>query len=189
MTTPRLTTERLVMREWGDSDRIHYAALNADPEVMRHFPGRLTPEQSDEMVDRVIASWRDRGYGLWAVERIDTGDFIGYVGLLSPVWQAEFTPCVEIGWRLAKRHWGSGFAPEAAMATLHWGFANVDLPGDEIVSFTTVGNVNSQRVMRKIGMIRDIDGDFDHPMLPDWVDRRHVLYRIDREQHDKRVAR
>jgi RimJ/RimL family protein N-acetyltransferase len=189
MTTPRLTTERLLMREWRESDRAPYATLNADPEVMRHFPSRLTPEQSDEMVDRITAGWRDRGFGLWAVERIDTGDFIGFVGLLSPVWQAEFTPCVEIGWRLAKEHWGNGFAPEAAMATLEWGFANVELPGDRIVSFTTVGNVNSQRVMQKIGMTRDVDGDFDHPLLPDWVDRRHVLYRIEREQHDKRVAR
>ena len=186
---PRLETERLLLREWRDSDRAPYAALNGDPEVMRHFPARLTPEQSSEMVDRITANWRDRGFGLWAVERLDIGEFIGFVGLLAPIWEAEFTPCVEIGWRLAKEHWGQGFAPEAAMAVLEWGFANVDLPGDRILSFTTVGNTNSQRVMQKIGLIHDPALDFDHPLLPDWKDRRHVVYRIDREQYDKRVAR
>lgn len=177
------------MREWHDADRAPYAALNGDPEVMRHFPSRLTPEQSREMVDRITVGWRDHGFGLWAVERVDSSEFIGFVGLLSPVWEASFTPCVEVGWRLAKEHWGHGFAPEAAMAALDWGFANIELPGDRIVSFTTAGNVNSQRVMDKIGMVRELDGDFDHPMLPDWVDRRHVLYQIDRDQNDERVAR
>ena len=123
------------------------------------------------------------------VERRDTAELIGFVGLAVPIWEASFTPCVEIGWRLDRRHWGHGFAPEAANATLQWGFANVDLPGDEIVSFTTEGNLNSRRVMEKIGMTRDVDGDFDHPLLPDWADRRHVLYRIDRQQHTARVAR
>ncbi|HEY0519162.1 MAG TPA: GNAT family N-acetyltransferase [Ilumatobacteraceae bacterium] len=187
--TPRLTTERLLMREWRDSDRAPYAEINSDPDVMQHFPSRLTPQQSFEMVDRITAAWRDNGFGLWAVERTDTEEFIGFVGLMSPVWQAEFTPCVEVGWRLAKRHWGNGFAPEAALAALVWGFDNVDLPGDQIVSFTTEGNVNSRRVMEKIGMQRDPLGDFDHPMLPDWVHRRHVLYRIDRRQLAERVAR
>jgi RimJ/RimL family protein N-acetyltransferase len=186
---PRLTTERLLLREWRDSDRAPYAALNGDPEVMRHYPSPLTAEQSDEMVDRMISTWRDRGFGLWAVERTDTGDFIGYIGLFSPSWEAEFTPCVEIGWRLAKAHWGNGFAPEGATCVLDWAFANLDLPGDRVLSFTTVGNTNSQRVMQKIGLTRDPDLDFDHPLLPDWNDRRHVVYRIDREQHDKRVAR
>jgi len=188
-TVPHITTARLLLREWRNSDRAPYAALNGDPDVMQHFPSRLTPEQSDEMVDRIMAGWRTHGFGLWAVERLDTTEFIGFVGLLSPIWEASFTPCVEIGWRLAKQHWGHGFAPEAATAVLDWAFANVDLPGDRVLSFTTVGNVNSQRVMSKIGLVRDMDGDFDHPLLPDWKDRRHVLYGIDREQYDKRVAR
>ncbi|MEP7048311.1 MAG: GNAT family N-acetyltransferase [Ilumatobacteraceae bacterium] len=187
--TPRITTARLVMREWQDDDRAPYAALNGDPDVMRHFPSTLTPEQSDEMVDRISAKWRDAGFGLWAVERLDTAEFIGFVGLAAPSWQADFTPCVEVGWRLAKQHWGNGFAPEAATAALEWGFTNVDLPGDEIVSFTTEGNLNSQRVMRKIGMQRDVDRDFDHPLLPEWVERRHVLYQIDRDRHAEHVAR
>jgi RimJ/RimL family protein N-acetyltransferase len=189
MSTPALTTERLLMREWRDSDRAPYAALNADPDVMRHFPSTLTAEQSDEMVDRMIVSWRDRGFGLWAVERVDTTEFIGFVGLAAPSWQAEFTPCVEVGWRLAKQHWGNGFAPEAAVEALRWGFDNVDLPDDEIVSFTTDSNVNSQRVMGKIGMTRDQSRDFDHPLVPDWGERHHVLYRIDRRQLDDHVAR
>jgi RimJ/RimL family protein N-acetyltransferase len=96
---------------------------------------------------------------------------------------------VEVGWRLAKQHWGNGFAPEAALATLDWGFANVELPNDEIVSFATEGNLKSRRVMEKLGLVRDVDRDFDHPLLPDWVDRHHVLYRIDRRQHAERVAR
>jgi RimJ/RimL family protein N-acetyltransferase len=189
VSTPQLTTERLLLREWRDGDRAPYAALNGDPEVMRHFPSMLTPQQSDEMIDRMSAMWRDRGLGLWAVERLDTGEFIGFVGLSVPSWQAAFTPCIEVGWRLAKHHWGNGFAPEAATASLEWGFDNADPPHGQIVSFTTVGNVNSRRVMSKIGMVRDMDGDFDHPLLPDWVDRRHVLYRIDRDQHARHVAR
>lgn len=177
------------MRDWRDSDRAPYAAINADLDVMRHFPSTLTAEQSDEMVDRMAASWRDSGFGLWAVERRDTMEFIGFVGLNAPSWQASFTPCVEVGWRLAKQHWGHGFAPEAALAAMVWGFDNVDLPGGEIVSFTTQANLNSRRVMEKIGMTRDVDGDFDHPLLPDWVERRHVLYRINRRQLDEHVAR
>jgi RimJ/RimL family protein N-acetyltransferase len=137
----------------------------------------------------MAAGWLDRGFGLWAVERLDTSEFIGFVGLSAPVWQAPFTPCVEVGWRLARQHWGNGFAPEAATAALQWGFANVDLPDDQIVSFATEKNLSSQRVMEKIGMTRDLAGDFDHPLLPDWADRRHVLFRIKRGHFVESVAR
>jgi RimJ/RimL family protein N-acetyltransferase len=184
-----LLTERLVMREWRDDDRDPYAAINADPEVMRHFPSMLTPQQSSEMIDRMAAAWLNRGFGLWAVERRDAAELIGFVGLAVPGWETPFAPCVEVGWRLGRKHWGNGFAPEAAITALEWGFANLDPPGDEIVSFTTESNLNSQRVMEKIGMIRDLHGDFDHPMFPDWAERRHVLYRIDRRQFTERVAR
>ncbi|MGZ4671767.1 MAG: GNAT family N-acetyltransferase [Ilumatobacteraceae bacterium] len=177
------------MREWRDSDRQPYAAINADPAVMRHFPSTLTPRQSGEMIDRMDAGWSDRGFGLWAVERLDTSEFIGFVGLSAPAWQAAFTPCVEVGWRLASQQWGHGFAPEAAVAALDWAFANVDLPGDEVVSFTTVANISSRRVMEKIGMIHDVAADFDHPLLPGWTERRHVLYRIDRRRFAEHVAR
>ena len=177
------------MREWRDDDRDPFAGINVDPDVMRHFPSMLTPQQSSEMVDRMAAAWQQRGFGLWAVERCDTSEFIGFVGLAVPGWETPFTPCVEVGWRVGRQHWGNGFAPEAAIMALEWGFANISPPGDAIVSFTTESNLNSQRVMEKIGMIRDLDGDFDHPMFPDWVERRHVLYRIDRRQFAERVAR
>jgi len=180
--TPLIETDRLVLREWRDEDRAPYAALNADPEVMRHFPSALTAEQSDAMVDRNRAHWLERGYGLWATERRDSGEFIGFVGVMSPAWEATFTPCVEIGWRLARAHWGVGFAPEAGTAALDFAFANVDLPRDEIVSFTTEGNSNSRRVMEKLGLLHDPADDFDHPLLDWWSGRRHVLYRIDRSR-------
>jgi RimJ/RimL family protein N-acetyltransferase len=166
------------MRAWRDDDRAPFAALNGDPEVMRHFPSTLTPEQSDEMVDRALANWATNGFGLWAVERLDGGGFIGFVGLSAPSWSA--TPLVEVGWRLAKEHWGLGFAPEAARAALAFGFERVALPHDEIVSFTTTKNFKSQRVMQKIGMRHDAERDFDHPLLPYWNERRHVFYVVDR---------
>ncbi len=178
--TPRLRTDRLLLREWRDDDKAPYALLNGDPEVMAHFPSTLTAAQSDEMVERMAAAWGDRGYGLWAVEVRDSGAFVGFVGLSSPTWETAFTPCVEVGWRLAREAWGHGYAPEAARAAMTWGFAELDLPRDEIVSFTTVANANSRRVMEKLGMRHDPAGDFDHPLLPDWAGRRHVLYRIGR---------
>jgi RimJ/RimL family protein N-acetyltransferase len=178
--TPTLWTERLQLRGWRDDDKPRYAALNGDPEVMAHFPSTLTPAQSDEMVDRFVAGWEQRGYGLWAVEVRESGRFIGFVGLSSPTWQASFTPCIEVGWRLSRDAWGHGYAPEGARAALAWGFEHLDPPRGEFVSFTTVDNANSRRVMEKLGMRRDPADDFDHPMLPDWAGRRHVLYRIDR---------
>jgi ribosomal-protein-alanine N-acetyltransferase len=180
--TPRITTERLLLREWREDDKPGYAELNSDPIVMEHFPSTLTPTQSDEMVDRMAAAWHDRGYGLWAVEVRETGSFIGFVGLSSPSWEASFTPCVEVGWRLSRAAWGHGFAPEAAVASLRWGFHELDLPRDEIVSFTTVANERSRRVMEKLGMHRDPADDFDHPLLADWAGRRHVLYRLSRHE-------
>lgn len=174
--TPEVRTRRLLLRGWRETDRPAYAALNGDPEVMRHFPSTLTPQQSDEMVDRMTAAWNANGYGLWAVERLDDGRFIGFVGLSSPSWSS--VPMVEVGWRLAREHWGNGFAPEAARAALRFGFEVLGL--DEIVSFTTTRNLNSQRVMQKIGMRHDPTRDFDHPLLPHWAEKRHVFYVIHR---------
>ena len=184
-----VATQRLLLRAWTDSDREPFAALNADPEVMRHFPSTLTTDESNGMVDLLMAGFQQRGYGLWAVERLDTNEFIGFIGLSSPRWTTSFTPCVEVGWRLAHEHWGHGFAPEGARAALAFAFTYVDLPNDEVVSFTTVGNTNSRRVMEKIGMQHDAPNDFDHPMLPDWPEKRHVLYRIGRATWEAGVAR
>jgi RimJ/RimL family protein N-acetyltransferase len=150
--TPQLLSGRLVLRGWRDDDRAPYAALNGDRDVMEHFPATLTAGQSDEMVDRMVAGWAQRGYGLWAVEVRDTGRFIGFVGLSSPTWAMPFTPCIEVGWRLAKEAWGNGYAPEAATAALGWGAEHLDPPRGEFVSFTTVANTRSRRVMEKLGM-------------------------------------
>lgn len=187
--TPEIATERLLLRGWRESDKAPYASLNADVDVMRHFPSTLTREQSDSMADRIVATWEANSFGLWAVERIDSGEFIGFVGLAAPSWVTDFTPCVEVGWRLAQAHWGQGFAPEAARAALAFGFDRVELPNDEIVSFTTKQNLKSQRVMQKIGLRLDPSREFDHPLTPGWVEQRHVLYSIERARWLSDVAR
>ncbi|GII31467.1 GNAT family N-acetyltransferase [Planotetraspora mira] len=172
-----LETERLSLRRWRESDREPFAALNADPEVMEHFPALLSRDESDALVGRIEEGFEERGFGLWAVEA--EGAFIGFTGLTVPRFTAGFTPCVEIGWRLARRAWGYGYATEAATAALGDAFGRLGL--EEVVSFTAVQNLRSQAVMRRIGMSRDLAGDFDHPVLPEGSPlRRHVLYRIRR---------
>ncbi|MEZ0070797.1 GNAT family N-acetyltransferase [Planotetraspora sp. GP83] len=170
-----IRTERLVLRRWRGSDREPFAALNADPAVMEHFPATLSRAESDAFVDQAEARFDERGFGLWAVET--AGTFIGFTGLSVPRFTAHFTPAVEIGWRLARAAWGYGYASEAARAVLDDGFGRLRLA--EIVSFTATDNLRSQAVMRRIGMTRDAAGDFDHPVLPEGSPlRRHVLYRI-----------
>ena len=170
-----LRTERLLLRRWRDEDRDPFAAMNSDPVVMEHFPKMLTREESDDFVDRISASFDEEGYGLWALEVLEDGAFIGFTGLWAPRFEAPFTPCIEVGWRLAQRAWGNGYAPEAATAALADGFDRLDV--DEFVSFTTTANAKSQRVMQKLGMTRDLDGDFDHPRMAEGSPlRRHVLY-------------
>jgi ribosomal-protein-alanine N-acetyltransferase len=176
-------TERLLLRRWRDDDRAPFAALNADPEVMRHFPARLTREESDALVDRAEQHFERHGYGLWALERRDTGAFIGFTGLAVPRFEAHFTPAVEVGWRLARSAWGAGYASEAARAALAVGFGEAGL--DEIVSFTVPANTRSRAVMARIGMTHDPRDDFDHPGLPEGHPLRpHVLYRIRRTPAD-----
>ncbi|GAA5787399.1 GNAT family N-acetyltransferase [Chitiniphilus shinanonensis] len=168
-------TERLILRPWRDDDLAPFAALNADPEVMRHFPAPLDRAQSDALAARWQQGIDERGWGLWAVALRDGGEFVGMVGLNPPVVVFPFSPCVEVGWRLAQRHWGRGYASEAARAALAFGFDTLGL--DEIVSFTAVPNLRSQAVMRRLGMTRG--DDFDHPALAaDHPLRRHVLYRL-----------
>ncbi len=179
---PELRTERLVMRRWRADDRPAFAALNADPEVMRHFPAPLTREQSDQMVDRIEARFDRHGFGLWAVEVAGTGRFIGFTGLAVPNFAAPFMPAVEIGWRLARSAWGHGYASEAARRVLGHAFGELGL--GEVVSFTSTSNTRSMAVMERIGMVRDPDGDFDHPKVAEGHPlRRHVLYRIIAERH------
>jgi RimJ/RimL family protein N-acetyltransferase len=172
-------TERLLLRRWREEDREPFAAMNADPTVMEHFPAPLDRAGSDTFVDRIIAQHEQHGWGLWALEVRDTGRFIGFTGLAVPRFEAHFTPAVEIGWRLAREAWGFGYATEAALAALAAGFDELGL--DEIVSFTAVGNTRSRAVMERIGMLHDPADDFDHPGLPEGHPlRRHVLYRLGR---------
>ena len=179
--TPSIRTERLLLRGWRAGDRAPFAALNGDPVVMEHFPGTLDTAESDEMADRIEEFFAEHGFGLWAVEVPGVSDFVGFVGLSIPRFETHFTPCVEIGWRLAREHWGRGYAPEAARAALRFGFERAGLA--EIVSFTVPGNLKSRRVMEKIGMHRDPADDFDHPFLPPGhALRRHVLYRLGAEE-------
>jgi RimJ/RimL family protein N-acetyltransferase len=174
-----LLTRRLRLRRWREEDREPFAALNADPVVMRYFTDRLTRAESDGLVEKIEAGFERRGFGLWAVEVQATGCFVGFTGLAEPGFDAHFTPAVEVGWRLAHSAWGHGYATEAAQAALAFGFEEVGLA--EVVSFTTAGNVRSRRVMERLGMRRDPDDDFDHPGLPSGHPLgRHVLYRLDR---------
>ena len=182
---PELRTERLLLRGWRPSDRAGQAAMNADPEVMRHFPATMTAAESDAMFERVAAHWSEHGFGLWAVERTADGAFLGFTGLTRPSFEAPFTPAVEVGWRFAREAWGHGYATEAARVAIGFGFEIVGL--EEIVSFTVAANERSSRVMERIGMTRDPADDFDHPRLPEGHPlRRHVLYRLRREDWVRR---
>jgi len=176
---PELRTERLLLRAWRDDDVEPFAALNADPVTMAHFPAPLDRAETEFMVERIVARWEKDGHGLWAVEVPDAAPFIGFIGVVRQEFPAHFTPCIEVGWRLARAHWGHGYAPEGGRECLRWGFEQQGMV--EIVSMTTESNTKSRRVMEKIGLVRDPDDDFDHPGVPTtWPQRRHVLYRIDR---------
>jgi ribosomal-protein-alanine N-acetyltransferase len=172
-----LRTDRLILRPWRSEDREPFAALNDDPEVMAHFPSHLTREQSDAMADRITTFLDERGWGLWAVEVADTGEFAGFTGLSIPRFEAPFMPAVEIGWRLARGAWGRGIASEAAWASMAHGFSELGL--EEVVAMIVPDNVRSQSVATRLGMVRDETADFDHPLVPESSPgRRHWLYRI-----------
>jgi RimJ/RimL family protein N-acetyltransferase len=172
------TTERLVLRHWRETDREPFARLNADPRVMEFMPHLLSRVESDLLVERIEAHFREHGFGLCAAELRQDGSLIGFVGLAVPVFECAFPPCVEIGWRLAAQHWGQGLATEGARAVVRYAFEGVGL--DALVSFTACGNVKSRRVMEKLGMRHDPEDDFDHPKLPAGHPlRRHVLYRLE----------
>lgn len=167
---------RVRLRSWRADDLDALAALNADPRVMEHFPAPLSRDESAAMMARQQAAIDTRGWGNWALE-VDRR-CVGFVGLSVPTFDAHFTPCTEIGWRLAYEAWGRGYATEAARLALAHGFDVIGLA--EIVSFTTLRNLRSRRVMVRIGMRHDPVGDFDHPRLPGSAHQRHVLYRLPR---------
>ena len=172
-----LVTHRLRLRSWQDADLEPFAALNADPFVMEFYPRTLNRAESDAFAKRANARLTERSFGLWAVEVPALAPFIGYVGLAEPSFNAHFTPCVEIGWRLAREHWGLGYATEAAAAALDYAFVRLGL--SEVVSFTAQGNWRSRNVMKHLNMSHCSSENFDHPSLPEGHNlRRHVLYRL-----------
>lgn len=175
-----LLTPRLHLRLWRDEDLPAFAVMNADPRVMEFFPKPLDRGESDAMATRIRDHFARHGFGLWAVEVPGVADFVGFVGLARVTrFEAHFTPCVEIGWRLAREHWDRGYATEAAVATLDFGFRQLAL--GEIVSFTVPANQRSRRVMERIGMAHSPADDFDHPALPEGHPLQpHVLYRATR---------
>ena len=174
-----LQTERLRLRRWRFEDRTAFARMNSDPRVMEHFPAPLTQAESDAVADRIAAHFEQHGFAQWAVEIPGVTPFAGFIGLSIPRFEAHFTPCVEIGWRLAAEYWNRGYATEGARAALDFGFSSLQL--QEIVSMTAVGNLRSRRVMEKIGMSCSPNDDFDHPLVVEGNPlRRHVLYRLRR---------
>ena len=176
-----LKTERLILRQWNEADREPFARMGADPRVMEFLGETLSREQSDEMADRIDAHFRRCGFGLWATELAESGEFIGFIGLAVPTFDAAFTPCVEIGWRLAAEYWNAGLATEGARESVRYAFEELGLP--ELVSFTAIRNERSRRVMAKLGMTHDATENFDHPRLSAGDPlRRHVLYRLTREK-------
>lgn len=170
-----IETDRLRLRQWLPTDRKPFAALNSDSRVMEFFPSLLTCAESDAMADRCQSLIEERGWGFWAAECKATREFIGFVGLHTPSAELPFSPCVEVGWRLAFQHWGKGFATEAASEALRVGFQLLHLR--EIVSFTTLGNRRSRAVMERLGMRES--GIFEHPHVQESSGlRQHCLYRL-----------
>jgi RimJ/RimL family protein N-acetyltransferase len=172
-----LATARLTLRRWRPSDREPFRSINADPRVMEFFPALLTPQESDDLIERIEQHFDQHGFGVYAAELIETQAFIGFIGLNIPSFEAPFMPAVEIGWRLASDVWGQGLATEGASAVVQYAFETLQLPG--LVSFTVPTNLRSRRVMEKIGMVHNSADDFNHPNLSEGHRfRRHVLYRL-----------
>jgi RimJ/RimL family protein N-acetyltransferase len=175
-----IQTARLKLRPFSEADFEPFAAINADPRVMEFFVAPLTREQSDKFANVICGHFARHGYGPWAVETPDS-KFAGYIGLYWGNFEAPFMPALELGFRLGAQHWNKGYATEGGSAAVEWAFANTDLP--EIFSWTAVLNRRSQRVIQKIGLLRDPANDFDHPRVPEGNPLRpHVLFRVTREQ-------
>lgn len=179
-----IKTERLILRPWKEEDFEPFAQLNADPEVMEFFPSILSKAESDQMARHMKTKIEERGWGWWAVSVPEIAEFIGFIGLNDleqSTFSTHFVPNVEVGWRLASDYWGHGYATEGAWACLKYGFEMLNLK--EIVSFTTVQNMRSRKVMERLGLHRDPKDDFDHPKLPEGHKlKKHVLYRISRNE-------
>jgi RimJ/RimL family protein N-acetyltransferase len=176
-----IITERLILRPWQDEDVARFARINQDPQVLEFLPKPLSYEETSAWVERIAQHFAEHGFGLLAAS-LKTGEFIGYIGLNIPTFKAKFTPCVEIGWRLAFEFWRQGFATEGAKAVLDVAFNEIGLK--EVVAFTVPANTRSIRVIEKIGMTRDFSADFRHPNLPkDHPLSLHLLYRAAPNSH------
>lgn len=176
-----LKTPRLILRAWREADKPVFARINADPAVMKYYPAPLTAEESNDLAAEISHRMDEQGWGFWAVELKTTSKFIGFVGLNNPGYELPVSPCAEIGWRLAKAHWGMGYATEAGHAALDFGFTELQLPS--IYSFASVTNTRSVNVMRRLGM-NDTRQNFEHPIIPpNHPLREHVLYKINNPTH------
>lgn len=174
--TCMIETERLILRSWRKEDIIPFSEINRDKEVMEHLPKCLSLEETTQFYDRIVAEHNTSGYGLYAVELKNNGEFIGYVGFHRFGFESSFSPGIEIGWRLARKHWNQGYATETAIACIE--YARKHKLFSEIYSFTAVCNHRSERVMQKIGM--KLEGYFSHPALPEGHRLRpHILYKLD----------
>lgn len=179
-----IETERLILRDWQESDLEPFAALNQDARVMDFFPSLRSYKESIDSMQKMDGHIAEHGFGPFAVSLKTTGEFIGFIGIMVVDLDVPFAPAVEIGWRLAFEYWGKGYATEGAKAVLKYGFEKVNL--SEIVSFTVPANRRSRHVMEKIGMHRDPKDDFDHPKIAMGNPlRKHVLYRLSKEEWDK----
>ncbi|MBH1964833.1 MAG: GNAT family N-acetyltransferase [Comamonadaceae bacterium] len=173
-----LTTPRLLLRQWRESDLEPFRVMSADEEVMKYFTSPLSMQESDQMAQRCQALITERGWGFWAAQELDSKQFIGFIGLHIPIAALPFSPCIEVGWRLAQDYWGKGLATEGARACLKFAFD--ELKADEVVSFTSIQNRRSEAVMQRLGMARDKE-TFFHPAIDkDHRLSEHCLYRISR---------
>ncbi len=181
MTMPtEIQTDRLLLRQWRSTDLPAFRAMSACDEVMKYFPNKLSATESDALADRLSKLISSRGWGLWAVEERSSKKFIGFTGLHQAPEALPFSPALEIGWRLSKESWGKGFATEAAKAALDFAFKKLE--SQEIVSFTSLNNLASQRVMQRIGL-ENTESNFLHPNIPaDSPLKEHVLYKITSKQ-------
>lgn len=176
MAETSIKTERLLLRRWTSADLPVLASINMDPKVMEFVGPVLSELESQAMISRAELSWSNLSYGRFAVEIRQTSELIGFIGLAQCKFESHFTPAIEIGWRLAHKYWGFGYATEGATEVMNWALEEKDLK--EVVSFTSASNIRSRRVMEKIGMHRNESDDFLHPrMLPNDPLRANVLYR------------
>ncbi len=175
-----LKTDRLILRQWKEQDFPVFANMNADPAVMEYFPSMMNESESNMMAHRLQALIAEKSWGFWGVEIIDEQKFIGFVGLHQPTYKLPVTPCIEIGWRIAKEFWGKGYATEAARRSLKFAFEELDL--NEVYSFAAMLNKKSWQVMQRLGM-KNMAANFKHPIIPEAHPlSEHVLYKITQEQ-------